>query len=356
MVQVPAQLEQVNERVLKDEEPEEKVRTLLSWFGAYRRSRWNVASIRDALKKLNLDTWPDFEGVHIDGTVQFIRAPSTKNEAPVKEIVIKPSSAALTIAPGTPSISTVGEVRVDPIHRISRLASAIKAPVRVTPDASLAEAITVMLQNDFSQLPVMTSDRDVKGMISWKSIGSRLALKRTCTAVRDCMDDYHEVSADRSIFDAIRIILENDCVLVRDNKKVISGIVTAADIALKYDQLAGPFLLLGEIENQIRMLIEGKLESGDLKQASQPSIADQQIENVTDLTFGGYVWLLSNPSIWQKIELPIDRKKFVEQLDKVREIRNTVMHFDPDEIEEPEIRLLREFAVFLANLRKLLNR
>ena len=35
-----------------------------------------------------------------------------------------------------------------------------------------------MLSNDFSQLPVMTGPRELKGIVSWKSIGSRLALDK----------------------------------------------------------------------------------------------------------------------------------------------------------------------------------
>ena len=37
-----------------------------------------------------------------------------------------------------------------------------------------------MLAHDFSQLPVMTTSREVKGAVSWKTIGSRLALKKDC--------------------------------------------------------------------------------------------------------------------------------------------------------------------------------
>ncbi len=60
----------------------------------------------------------------------------------------------------------------DPIYRISKLASATRKPLSVSPGANLEEAVTHMLINDYSQLPVMTSDRDVKGVITWTALFS----------------------------------------------------------------------------------------------------------------------------------------------------------------------------------------
>ena len=59
----------------------------------------------------------------------------------------------------------------DPVYRISKLASSARKPLSVSPDTKLQEVVTHMLTNDFSQLPVMTSGRDVKGIITWASIG-----------------------------------------------------------------------------------------------------------------------------------------------------------------------------------------
>ena len=40
-------------------------------------------------------------------------------------------------------------------------------------DTALKEAITLMILHDYSQLPVLQSNRDVKGYIDWKSIGEK---------------------------------------------------------------------------------------------------------------------------------------------------------------------------------------
>ena len=105
-----------------------------------------------------------------------------------------------------------------------------------------------MLTQDFSQLPVMTNEREVKGIVSWKTIGSRLALKKECALVRDAMEPAQEIGIEESLFSAIAIIAANDYVLVRALDKKISGIITASDFNVQFQQLAEPFLLVGEIE------------------------------------------------------------------------------------------------------------
>jgi hypothetical protein len=51
------------------------------------------------------------------------------------------------------------------------------------------------------------------------------------------------------------------------------------------------------------------------------------------------------------VKLEIDRVEFVKRLHEVREIRNDVMHFDPDGLDEGDLKNLREFAQFLKRLR-----
>jgi hypothetical protein len=49
----------------------------------------------------------------------------------------------------------------------------------------------------------------------------------------------------------------------------------------------------------------------------------------------------------------IDRKIFVSQLQDIRNIRNDVMHFDPDGISDEERKTLRKFSEFLRSLQQL---
>ncbi len=208
-----------------------------------------------------------------------------------------------------------------------------------------------MLTNDFSQLPVMIGEREVKGVVTWKTIGSRLALKRACPTVRDCMEPAHVLPIDDSLFNAIKTIAENDYVLVQANDRKICGIITASDFNEQFRKLAEPFLLVGEIENGLRLMLHGKFTATELEAAKAPGDDQRSIDSVNDLTFGEYQRLLESEERWTKLQLEIDRAEFVSRLNRVREIRNDVMHFEPEGLETTDLLVLREFAHFLKRLR-----
>ena len=238
----------------------------------------------------------------------------------------------------------------DPIYGISRLPASARKPLSVSPDTKLEEAVTHMLTNDFSQLPVMTSGRDVKGMITWTSIGSRLAMGKNCSVARELMEQHQEIRSDASFFSAIGIIAEHQYVLVRGHDQKITGIVTASDLSLQFQQLAEPFLLLGEIENHLRQVISQRFTPTELKSAKDPTDAKREVNSVADLTYGEYKRLLENPERWDKLNITVDRKTCLEKFESVRRIRNDVMHFDPDGIPEKDLQAIREFARFLQRI------
>lgn len=350
--QIPDQLKEVAEQVNHGAQRTGTVRTLLSWFGFERRGYYKVRQIRKVLNKLKLETEPDFEETWIDGTVSFI--PKSKGGPKNVPVQTEPpeNTESLAIAATGTSAPVPCRVTDDPTSRIGRLPAANRPPLSIAPDAEVAEAITLMLQNDYSQLPVMTGERDVKGMFSWKSLGSRLALGRACGKVREFMETAYDISADASLFEAIQQIVLRECVLVRDNTRRVTGIVTTADLGLQFAQLGEPFLLLGQIENHVRTLIAEKFTKAELAAARDPSDPGREIEDVADLTLGEYVRLLENPTRWKKLGIRVDRKIFIEELKRVLEIRNDVMHFDPDGVASEDLSILRKFARFLGDLRR----
>lgn len=340
--QVPEPLREKKLALENGEKPRATVRELLSWFDAARRRYLVVRRIRTALDDVGLITWPDFEGENIDQEVFFMEKRSFQ-PPPVE--VAPPISEADT----SPPINR----RVEASHRLGRLKAAKHKPISVVPNASLETATTLMLANDFSQLPVMQNDFTVKGIINWKTIGSRLTLNQGCESVQDCMEAHFELRDDASLFDAVRVIVDHDCVLVRDRSNRVTGLVTGADISEQFHLLAEPFLLLGDIENRIRGIILPKFSVQDLQAAKDPGDTQRQIADVDDLTFGEYVRLLENEERWGKLGLKIDRVEFCRHLGKIRDIRNEVMHFDPDGITDEALNDLRKFSQFLERLQQL---
>jgi len=304
---------------------QETVRSFLGWFG-YDRRGWRVTQeIRARLEKYGLQTNPDFEDAYIDLPISFVLNTQTG-----------------TVSNLTPP---------DPTHRIGRLVAANKPPLSVKPGHELSSIVTLMLLNNYSQLPVMTSTREVKGVVSWQSIGTRLALGRSCNTAQDCMEQAVVVGSDEPLFSAISLVAKNDFILVRSSDQQISGIVTASDLNDQFVILAEPFLLVGEIENTLRRMLHEKFTVEELKAAKHSEDTEREVNAVADLTFGEYIRLVENQDNWQKLSIAVDRVEFINRLGKIREIRNDVMHFDPDGIEETNIAVLRVFAKFLKRLR-----
>lgn len=366
MTEVRSRLEEIADELRQGKQPEpETVRTLLSWFDAQRRG-YHVNGIIDrALEQYGIKTQPNFRYAYIDSEINFVPVTqggdveTTSGEGKPPATDTGDGGAVIVEAPETsvetPAVivTTVGGAIEDPTYRIGRLPAANNTPISVKPTATLSEAVTLMVMHDFSQLPVMQSERIVKGMISWESIGSRLATGDRDETVSGYMNPHHELSADVSLFASIGVIVEHDYVLIRGAQDKITGIVTTSDLSLQFHQLGEPFLLLGEIENHIRRIIDSKFTQEELSANRDPSDTEREVSRVSDLTFGEYLWLLQNPDNWDRLGIFIDRKLFVERLNRIRLIRNDVMHFDPDGLSPADLEMLRSFVLFLQKLRDL---
>lgn len=375
------------------------MRELLLWFRAERRGTRVVEAIDRALEDVDLRTEPHFHRAWIDAHVRFVprharlptppptdlrdegsspeadRAPLmlTSTSGPIDDegcaaddaVVVGgdgdgdggepqgPTTAAAAAA--DPALRAALE---DPTYLIGRLEAANRwrerAPTSVAPDAGLEAALTLMMTHELAHLPVMTSPHTVKGLVTWRSVALTLGLRRSREArlaVRDCMIRHHEVSEEDSLFGAIAVIAANECVLVRGGDRRIIGLVTTTDLASTFGSLGEPFLLLGEIEAQIRGLLR-ELPLDVLQRVRPPGSSRAPITSVADLTFGDYVRLLEDPTIWAQIGMPLDRPTFVRELDRIREIRNDVMHFDPEGLEPERLIALRRLSKVMQQLRE----
>jgi predicted transcriptional regulator len=338
------------------------VRRLLNMFSAERRGFNKVNDIRAALANLGLETTPDFESAWIDERIKIrqirLDAQITKQGAESAEVIedveeddtddesqssedeyeigLQPAQPHI-VATSEGVVETVLGEAVDPTFRIGRFPAANKKLITVNQDDDLKRAITVMMQFDYSQLPIMHGEREIKGMISWQSIAARLAMGNECQKVLHCREDAQVIDSNGTLFDAIPTIIKYDYVLVRNQQdRRVTGLVTNSDLILQFQHLTEPFLLLREIELHIRKILNGKVDL-----------------DINELNFGGYVRLLAAPEVWPKLLLKIDQKELTSELERVRQIRNDVMHFDPDPMEKGQLETLKNAANFMRQLYEL---
>jgi len=325
-----AQLASVRARVDLGEQPEITGRQLLAWFGAARRG-WRVVEwIRGELERNGLITEPDFNEVWIDVPIRLKARPT---ETPT-------TRATVAGQPGA-------QESIDPVYRIGRLAAANQPVASVPMGTPLSEALTVMMLREFSQLPVLRSERDCKGAVSWQSVGKMIALGRPHVTVDECLQPVFEFPVEANLFDVLPTIVREGFVLVKSRDRRIQGIVTVADLSVQFRDWTEPFLLLGQIENQLRDLVRRSFTLEQLRAAKNPSDESREITDADDLTFGEYVRLLEPAAAWPNLRVAFHRDPFLKTLRATHGIRNDVMHFNPDPLGEADLTLLRNFASFL---------
>ncbi|MDP2739270.1 MAG: CBS domain-containing protein [Pseudorhodobacter sp.] len=336
------EFEEVKHDVGEGKEPSTTVRELLRWFGARRRRTGIVKKIQSELDGAGIVTSPDFTKVWIDAEIAFKKAP-------------EPVAA---VAPVQDDQGEVGSAYAakDANFLISMLKAANCGVISVKPQDTVEKAITLMLAHDFSQLAVMSNDRTINGAISWKTIGKRLSHENNLVEVKDAMEAAVALEDTEGLFKATKLIIDHEFVFVRSSvDKKVTGIVTATDLSEQFQFLSEPFLLIGQIENQIRNLMNGKYSVEDLRSVCSDTDPErkERIQSVADLTFGEYLRIIQSPENWAKLGLRVDRVVFCAEMDKVREIRNDVMHFDPDGIDEEQYDQLRRFSRLMDELEAL---
>lgn len=296
-------------------------RTLVAAVGYERRSPGACELIDKFLEENDLEVEPHYFEVWTDNEIELRPKPKAKKRR-----------------------------REDPIKRIGLLKAANTKPSTVENNDKLEKAITLMMMNNYSQLPVMNGPRKVVGYISWETIGEARSKGVVSEEVKDYKrDSIRLFKRDIPLMQAIREIYRNDFIVVTESDGSPCGIVTTADISSQFLTWTEPFVMLEQIENQVRHLLDEKILLEDLKKVCQEE--GREVNNIDDLTFGEYQRLFENPKHWERIGLrSVDRGLFVQMFDDVRNIRNDVMHFDPEGIDEVSREKLKSMANFLNKL------
>ncbi|MFI6761207.1 hypothetical protein ACIBF5_18930 [Micromonospora sp. NPDC050417] len=308
-----------------------RVRELLSLWGARDRGD-HISRIEADLANHGLATFPSFRTVTLDATVDVV------SEAVEEEEATTPATS--------PTLDETDEVDVG--FTVGNLPSALDGVMSVPPTASFEMAITAMLLNDFSQLAVMVGTHSLRGAVTWQSI-AQAQHRNAAASFSEAIVPAPEVRYDQELTEILPTLEKSDFVFVRDAKNAVSGIVTTADVAHEYGRLSTPFLRIGELDRMLRRVLARTFELTDVIALCDPS-GRRGISSFDDLSMGDYQRVLEHPESWAKLCWPLDRATFVERLREIREIRNDVMHFNPDPLPTDTVaklgnilRLLRHY-------------
>ncbi|MFI0411527.1 CBS domain-containing protein [Actinomadura sp. 3N508] len=260
------------------------------------------------------------------------------------EIVPAPEAAAPEPPAAVSEVDDEAPVRVS--LRVRELPSATRGVTSVDIDGTLAHAETTMLSDDFSQLAVL-QDGLLRGAITWDSI--RLAKARGKSDLRSALDPLPEVlKCDDDLLKQASRIWAGGFAFVEDEDRKLVGIVTLADLAEQFVGLANPFVLLSEIEQRLRRLVRKICTVEEMRRKAR---YPNKTSGADDLMFGDYKKIFEDTTLFQRCGwADIDHQVFVDKLDRVRVIRNDVMHFSPEGVRDEHTRALSAFIKFIKGL------
>jgi CBS domain-containing protein len=213
-------------------------------------------------------------------------------------------------------------------------------PVTIKPNHSLEEVLDLMVEHNFSQLPVVDANGKPMGIVTADTILNALKIfSLTVDKVKVSNAMTHRMAIfepEDDLFEMLDELVDSQVVLITDETKKLVGIVTNYDATDYFRRRAESMMLVEDIEVALREHIRASF-SDEFGQLDQSSLADaiKSIEsrNGTDfekLSFYDYQKLLLHPSRWddyKKTFSDIDPASLNKLLDEVRKMRNTLAHF-----------------------------
>jgi CBS domain-containing protein len=215
---------------------------------------------------------------------------------------------------------------------------------------TLTQARTRMRMDGYSQLPIL-SGKSLRGAITWESMAEAIASGSTATStVMEAAIQVQGHPADQHLLEVIEEISAIGFVVVLGSDiPVPVGVVTYADVADAFVDLAAPFALIGDIDRRLRRVLDEAMDWDFLQEILKREDA-RTPENVDELGFGNYVTAFATSEVWEQLGWWLDQKTFVARLDELRIIRNQVTHFNPDPPSPDDVGKLRLFNDLLVEL------
>ncbi|MFD9433051.1 CBS domain-containing protein [Streptomyces sp. NPDC060002] len=340
----PTKLYEEVRRRASDEPLTLSIRDFLAVWGVQRRYPAAVEQIRNDLDERGLVTVPPFTEGSIDSKIAVLAGGAEPDEAgtsAVTRLTTSTTAASHLLGDAYDAVKRLvdrdgGEAETQAVaYRVSNLESANRMPESVRVGDSLNTAMTIMVLRGYSQLPVLDADGRLQGVVSWESIGrAHMADPRANLEAATVRGQ----EADRSddLLDWIGTVQQSGYVLVRDHDHKVCGLVTASDLTVQFGTRVRPFVLVEEIEQRLRRVVDRCIPLDRIR-ATVPPRRASQVNSAANLTFGAYKHLFLVPENWAALGWAIDQEHFLAALEECRQFRNGLMHFSPDPVTEDQL-------------------
>lgn len=213
------------------------------------------------------------------------------------------------------------------------------APLCITPDVPIQEVLARMIENDYTQLPVVNQEGAYLGLISEQRL-MRICfhLKKsnvfTALKVSQCYTPAEPLSPDADLFTALnRLEKAYAIVIVEEDKPV--GILTDYDATHFFREIAEWLLIVRSIERTLRQYIECAFPE---EQARKEGLIfafgvgrkdeKEPAKQYEELTLHDHIQFMVTEQNWPKFQTCFESKAiFSGWMEQVNAIRNQLAHF-----------------------------
>jgi len=147
---------------------------------------------------------------------------------------------------------------------------------------------------------------------------------------------------------SLQRIEKQGVLVVLNSNDTIAGIATKRDIHNELAEELIPYQLIGLIENLLRTKIE---EADFAPEVFVKASSNPETISVDKLEFANYIGIFSNPDCFKKLKVHGAAKEMGQLLNKVRILRNHLMHFN----QEDEVDYAAELKSHYEAIRTLLK-
>ncbi len=225
-------------------------------------------------------------------------------------------------------------------HMVNRLLPDTP-PLWIGPSMLAREALQLMAEHGYSQLPVREGDT-VLGLFTYRAFAREVAEMAgskqdpTLLPVEEFLE--HEKMVFARLQDEFRGLIDDldhhDAVLVSGPEDLIA-ILTPMDVLRYLHGIANAFVLIEEIELSLRLLIRASVgDSVTLAECASQALKEKYKsghipDHLEAMTFDDYVALLRDGRNWPRFEKAFGgtRERWRGRLERVRDLRNDVFHF-----------------------------
>lgn len=193
----------------------------------------------------------------------------------------------------------------------------------------LGHVIGLMVENEYSQLPVVAQHRRLVGIITWESIAqANFRAERPRTVADAMLRNPRTARPGEPVFPHIDGIYRYGFLVIVDGTYSATSILTAADLAVELRKRVEPFTLVEEIERRLRRAVS-VLPVEDLRACfRKDDPRAKSLMSCEELNLGNYSHLIDDDKRWEKLGWPYDRADIVAHLKEVADYRNILMHWD----------------------------